>query len=129
MQIIANPVGHPDEFKEEYCELLIEHMSLGKSFESFAGHPLVKACRATLYNWAERHPKFLDAKKKGESGSLFWHEDLIHRATVNPKDCPVNTALLCFKMKNQHGWADKVEHSTDSKSVPIIQLKYKIEKK
>ena len=30
-----NPVGRPTKYKPEYCEMLIEHMSEGLSFESF----------------------------------------------------------------------------------------------
>lgn len=65
--------GAPDRYREEYCEKLVQHMAEGGSFESFGAE--VGVCRFTLYNWAERYPKFFDAKHLGESKALKFYED------------------------------------------------------
>jgi len=67
-------VGRPDKFKEQYCEDLIKHMEQGLSFRSFAG-----ACRVsiqTIYDWADRYPQFLDAKKIGMGLSMIVWEKI-----------------------------------------------------
>ena len=66
-------VGRPTDYKPEYCEMLIKHMAEGLSFECFAA--LVDTSRETLYNWTEKHPEFLYAKKRGlEKCQLFWEK-------------------------------------------------------
>ena len=63
--------GRPTDYKEEYCEMLIAHMSKGFSFESFAG--VIGAAKQTIYNWLEANPEFMDAKNAAfEKSRLFW---------------------------------------------------------
>ena len=50
-------VGRPTDYKKEYCELLIEHMAAGFSFESFAGKLSSKLSIVLLYllkNFSDR---------------------------------------------------------------------------
>lgn len=68
----VKPNGRPSDYEPRFCEMLIEHMTEGMSFTSFAS--LVNVCRATLYNWLDNHPEFLDAKKRGDMKSLYWWE-------------------------------------------------------
>lgn len=57
--------GRPTKYKPEFCNLLIEHMKRGLSFESFGAEDGVGVSKETLYNWLERHKEFLDARKRG----------------------------------------------------------------
>ncbi len=66
------PAGQPTSYKEEYCEMLIEHMSKGFSFRSFAG--VVDVCADTIYEWCKQHSKFSDAKSQGEEKSRLFYE-------------------------------------------------------
>lgn len=121
---ITRPVGRPTVYRNDFCELLIEHMSNGMSFESFAGHPKVRVARAQLYVWREKHKEFQDAFEKGQSGKEYYLEGIALQASLNPKTFPVNTGLLCFFLKNQIGWKDRVEHTGDV--AKPITLNYKI---
>ena len=102
--------GRPNEFKDEYCQMVIDHMAEGLSFESFAA--VVKCCKQTLYNWAKDFPQFLDAKNKGfEESRLFWEKMGINIA----KSGEGNSTAFIFNMKNRfrEDWNDKqeIEHS------------------
>jgi len=110
-------LGRPTMYRPEYCEELIEHMSRGLSFHSFAGK--VGVSRETLYNWAERYPEFLYSKKIGEQKSLyFWettgndgmrekeHKDDEGKTLYKEK---LNSAIWIFNMKNRFKWTDRLE--------------------
>lgn len=78
----AGKIGRPTLYRPEFCDLLVAHMGLGRSFESFGAGVLaqephkLRVNRSTLYDWEERHPAFADAKKRGEDASLLFHEEL-----------------------------------------------------
>lgn len=57
-------------YDPKYCEMLIKHMSSGKSFESFGGVEGVWVGRSTLYEWAEKFPEFKQAREVGQSARL-----------------------------------------------------------
>lgn len=124
-------VGRPTKYKPEYCNLLIEHMAAGLSFESFGA--VVECSKQTIYDWLDAQPEFLDAKKIGTAKSLLFWEKLGIRGTVgvpvewNGKQAKgnFNSGSWIFNMKNRFGWRDKVEHSGD-KTAPLV-LNYKID--
>lgn len=99
-------MGRPPLYKPEYCQLLIEHMSSGLSFESFAG--VVRACRATIYGWCDTYPDFLDAKKQGFA-LMHLHDEKLYIDGMRGKNKNVNTTLMLFKMKNCHNWTERTE--------------------
>ena len=102
-------VGRPSVYKPEYCQMLIDHMASGLSFESFAG--LIGVCRATVYNF-EKHPEFLDAKKIAfERNRLFWEKVGVEGMFMGGKDNPFNATVWVFNMKNRFNWSDKKETS------------------
>ena len=51
------PIGRPSKYDSKYCDMLIEHMSEGLSFESFAG--LIGTCKETIYEWTRKHPELI----------------------------------------------------------------------
>jgi len=95
-------------YKEEYCDLLIKHMSGGLSFESFAGLPNVRAHRQILYKWTDEYPEFAQAKKEGVDASLLWWENL-GQGAITGQVPGFNAATYIFTMKNKFGWRDKQE--------------------
>jgi hypothetical protein len=115
------PAGRPTDYKEEYCEQLIQHMARGFSFESFAGK--VGVSKQTIYTWAETHPEFLDSKNAAfEQSRLFWERVGIELATGQNTDA--NPTAWIFNMKNRfrEDWNDKkeIEHSGEVKKTVII---------
>lgn len=65
------PRGRPTDYRPEYCQLLIDHMASGMSFETFGVS--VGCVTATTYSWLEKHPDFLEAKNIAEQECRrFW---------------------------------------------------------
>ena len=50
-------------YKEEYDQMLINHMSQGYSFESFCA--VIGRGRRTLFDWLEMFPSFKESKEIG----------------------------------------------------------------
>lgn len=106
--------GHPPHYKPEYCEMLLEHMSKGLSYESFAG--LIGCCRKTLYNWETQFPEFLHTKSVGLEQSLIYWEKLGIDNIINFSESSfqggsssrsLNASVWVFNMKNRFKWRDK----------------------
>jgi hypothetical protein len=123
-------MGRPTKYEPIFCEMLIDHMSRGYSYESFAGK--ISTVRATLYNWEQIHSDFLDAKNVGvEKNLLFWEEQGIegmHNQTIKDEDGMVvtksiNATVWIFNMKNRHKWRDKSEAEiAEEKDRPLREL-------
>ena len=117
---MANSVGRPSEFKQEYCDQLINHMASGLSFEAFAG--FLSVSKQTLYNWADANPEFLDAKRIGTEKCRFYWEQLGVDHIVNSDKTSLNTGVYVFNMKNRfpEEWKDKkeVDNTHDFKNRP-----------
>ena len=71
---VVNARGAPTLYREQFCDMLIEHMKHGNTFESFGA--LVRCGVATLYNWQAAHPDFLEARKLGMSYLRKFYEDM-----------------------------------------------------
>jgi len=70
----SDPGGQPTKYRSKFPEMLEKHMAEGGSFCSFGG--VVRATEPTLYNWADAHPQFQEAKDLGELLSLKFYEDI-----------------------------------------------------
>lgn len=110
------PAGRPTKYKKRYCQDLIDHMSQGYSFESFAG--LIGTTKDTIYAWSRKHKEFSDAKKAGtEASRMFWErmavDNLINSTETRGKSSSsksLNSTVWIFNMKNRFGWRDRVEN-------------------
>lgn len=101
--------GRPTKYKPEYCEMLIEHMANGLSFESFAG--LISVNLDTLYEWDKVQTAFSEAKKAGfEANRLFYERAGVQQVLTGQGSA---TALI-FNLKNRFPkqWRDKQEVDT-----------------
>lgn len=114
---MAKP-GQPTKYREEYCQLLIEHMSAGYSYETFGA--TIDVARSTVFNWEEQFPEFLDAKRKAfDKCQQFWETIGIQGIWNEPNGRTLNTGNYCFQMKNRFKWSDRVELSGDDEK-PIM---------
>lgn len=116
-------MGRPTKYKVEYCEMLVEHMSEGLSFESFASK--VDSHRETLYSWAKKYEDFANAKKKGKEKCLeFWES--MGRSGAAGKLPGFNAAAWIFNMKNRFLWRDRQDiittDLTEKKSITESDL-------
>lgn len=113
----SKAVGAPTKYKKEYCEMLIEHMACGYTYESFAGRDEIEVHRDTLYAWEKYFPEFSDAKKVGRSKQLLRDETTLMMLTAG-KFPGGSVAAHIFKMKNCHHWSDnpvKIDPEADKK--------------
>lgn len=109
-------LGRASKYKEEYCDLLIEHMKKGLSFDSFAG--IVKVNLDTLYEWGKVHKEFSEAKKLAfEENRIYWEE--IGIAGMVGKIPGFNATIWIFNMKNRFKWRDN--HHIEQNSNVTIQ--------
>ena len=115
-------VGRPSLYRPEYCQLLIEHMEKGLSYEAFAG--VVGVSKQTIYDWEKANEEFLDAKNRGiERARLFWEQkglDGLFSETFEDKDAKtrssksINAPIWLINMKNRFGWRDKQPGEVDT---------------
>jgi hypothetical protein len=117
-----NQGGRPSKYKKEYCESLVDHMAKGFSFASFAG--LVGVCEDTLFEWADAHSEFDEAKSRAFAKcQLFWEQmgsdgawNFSGEGSKN-----LNTTYWIFNMKNRFKWRDKHADEHDTK-VEVTQV-------
>lgn len=113
--------GRPTKYRPEYCQMLVDHMASGWSYESFSAE--INTVRTTLYNWEKQYPDFLYAKKMGKEKLLFFYEkkaaDLIDGKITG------NAAVFIFSSKNKIGWTDKQEIAQETNKT--ITLKYSLD--
>ena len=108
--------GRPTDYKPEYCEQLIRHMSKGFPYETFAGE--IGVCRKTIYNWEEDHPEFLYAKNIGKEQSYAALMKLgMGGMTGQFKN--FNATVWIFMMKNMCGWRDKQDVTVKTRTFHI----------
>lgn len=101
--------GQPTKYKKDYCQLLIDHMSDGYSFESFAGRHDVRVAIDTLYNWANLFPDFSEAKRQACAARLKAHEE---RALQIARGGRGNATMQMFIMRTQHkSWQEKTQET------------------
>ena len=110
--------GAKSQYKEEYCEQVIEMMKEGQSkAEVCLG---LNCCFQTFLNWQKENPLFLEAVKKGVNLSKGVWEQKGRLAAFGQLE-GFNATAWIFNMKNRFGksddfnekWTDKqeVEHS------------------
>jgi hypothetical protein len=114
--------GRPTSYDPKYCEMLIEHMATGMSFEAFAG--LIEVSNKTLYSWAEANPDFLHAKEIAfEKSRLFWEKASVEHLINQYQGPTLNNTNWVFNMKNRFPkeWRDRqeIEHSGDA-AKPLV---------
>jgi hypothetical protein len=102
--------GRPSSYETKYCQMLIDHMAQGFSFETFAA--LINKHPDTVNEWARHggkheHPEFSDAKKVAFTHNrLFWER--IGQDGMRGKIRNFNATVWIFNMKNRFKWHDNV---------------------
>ena len=93
-------------YQKKYCQELIEHMSNGFSFCSFAH--VVGVSVNTIINWDKEHPDFNDARAMGQTASYYFWQKL-GLAGVQGKVRGFNANAWIFTMKNRFDWREAKE--------------------
>lgn len=109
--------GRPTNYKPEYCEKLIKHMSMGYSFETFA--LTVNATPKMVYRWVKDKEDFRHAKELADKASrLFWEGVGIEGSVGDLKNW--SAPGWAFNMKNRFGWHDQHDKDKTQTVQPIL---------
>ena len=92
-------MGRKSKFKQEYIQLIEQHLKSGYSYTSFASRLNIHI--DTLYEWEKRFPEFSEAKKVGLMHAQSFWEDIGRDMAING-----NFNAWKFNMKNRFGWRD-----------------------
>lgn len=113
------PVGRPTKYRPEYCEKLIAHCRKGLSFESFGA--TVGVAKDAVFEWANKHKEFSDAKEIARNLNLLWWEEQGSQGLWNSKQ--FNSTVWVFSMKNRHGWKDSkaLDHNDVTPLNPLLE--------
>ena len=107
------PAGRPSKYSKTYCDEAISVLGQGHSIGALAGE--LGVARATIFNWMDEYPEFLDAVKKGQAKSAkFWEEKLLQVAS-GTADGNVVSIIFGLKTRAHEDWRDttETEHSGD----------------
>lgn len=99
----TNPAFDPhnrEKFKPEYCQIVIDHMSQGRSVVSFAAE--VGVSKRTVYNWAQRIPEFADAIEHAQTLCERWWENKGQDSLDSGKS--FNDRVYQLHMMNRFNW-------------------------
>jgi len=96
--------GRPSDYKPEYCQMLIEHMAKGGTFEGFAG--VVNTTFKTLHNWAKKYPDFLHAKKLAFAKSKMFWDTIGLRIVISGRG---NIKGWMYNMSNRFNWKESLD--------------------
>lgn len=136
-QMIRGATGRFEiKFQDEFCEMLIEHMADGFSFESF-GKKIKTGCR-TLYYWVENYPDFADAKEIGDMAALYADELKLERAKRGDKAINIIATMFSLKTRHHKIYGERVKHThvdavtakieeeSENSNQVLVQLAYKV---
>lgn len=104
-------MGRPTTYREEFCQMLIEHMEQGFSFESFAG--VAGTTIETLREWSNpnkdnHQPNFVLAKALGFPKCQYFWEDVGIKGTKGHYK-NFSAPAYIFNMKNRFKWTDRTD--------------------
>lgn len=118
--------GRPSDYKPEYCDMVIEHMSEGASLTSFAAS--IRCARSTINVWMEAHPEFSESVKIAKACCAQWWEQVGRKNAVEGSG---NATLVIFGLKNMgaEDWRDKqeIDHTSGGEKLqaPVYQVVHK----
>jgi len=112
------------KYKPEYCQMLIDHMSKGFSYETFGAE--VSCGRTTLYDWELVHPEWKAAKKEAmERAQKFFETRLIAKISgqeikgVKVKDIDTSCLIFALKTRFHHTYSEKNELKVSGEAINI----------
>jgi hypothetical protein len=109
------------DYDPRYCDMLIAHMSTGKSFYSFGA--ICGVSKAALARWCDRHPEFKEAKEIGKLKALDKLEEAGLQGMHEGKS--FNAMVWSFIMRSrfrEEGYQDRESSSEQINIQNNVQL-------
>lgn len=108
--------GRPTEYRDEYCQMVIEAMAQGLSLTAFAG--MIRVSREAVYSWISRHSEFADAVARARSARTLALEQKLLRSR---KGAETTAAIFALKNAQPDEWRD-LKHTETTHLHAIAQL-------
>lgn len=123
-------MARPIKFKPEYCEMLIDHMSKGFSYETFAGE--INCGRTTLYDWERVHDDWKEAKATAmEKAQTFFEQRLVAKLAgqkfKNIDTKLIDTSCLIFALKTRFHKTYSEKQKVEQDANVEINLNYNMD--
>jgi hypothetical protein len=96
---------------KKLCDELIDHMSLGADFKSFAGK--VGVSDQALRNWRKQNPEFEEAYQIGLMKSYTWWEKKSREVFASRNKMDVG--MFVINMRNRFGWLTRDKETAPAK--------------
>jgi len=112
----------PVKYRPEFCELLVEMASEGKSEAEFAA--AVGISQPLITHWTETRPRFKQAREIAGEVYRAWLENFYRNAMTNNVPCQPSLLLRLTKVKL--GWTDRDEGAGKGPSgeIPVVVNAY-----
>jgi len=130
---------NPVKYREEFCDLLVEHMKMGKSYDSFPSriydHCKMYVGLTTMYDWEKKYPEWKNAKAIAVSKALDFYETRasvkVSGQTVKGIDAKlIDSYVLMGMLKTRfykiYGDKQRIEHDIDEETKEQLKLCYKL---
>ena len=99
--------AQPRAYKPEYCDMLIQHMSQGLSFDTFGA--AVGVSKKVLRAWLDAEPDFRDAREIGDSYLLlFWERMGVAGAAGKLKNFTCRAWEVNMRVRFKDTWRDDI---------------------
>jgi hypothetical protein len=112
--------GRPPKYRKDFHpEDYLAQSKNGKTVAQIAAKWDI--ARSKIYTWAEKHPEFGEAFKRGKEMSEAWYIDIGQAAMLGklPSGTKFNLGAYVWLTKNMFRWADRVEQEIESKPAEI----------
>lgn len=112
----GRPTKFGDDMLEKAYDYLENHVTYGDPVPNIAGlADELGICEKTCYNWAEKHPSFLQSLDRLKTKQ---HRKLLSGGLLNE----LNATIVKLGLTNNHGYRERTEvdnKSTDGSMTPI----------
>ena len=108
--------GRPSEYKQEFCDKVVEAMAAGLSLTAFAGS--IRVARETVYAWTAQHREFSDAVARGRAARTLHLERKLLAARYGAQ---CSAAIFALKNAQPDEWRD-LKHTETMHLHAIAQL-------
>jgi len=117
---MTNGAGRPTKYDVSFCQRVDEYLATtGReqtslpTYEGFA--VFLGVTRKTLFNWAEKHKKFLHSLEKILTVQA---KQLIDDGIYGGKE--VNATIVKLMLQNNHGMRERKDITSGDKPIPIM---------
>ena len=114
------PAGRPTKYKPEYCETVLMVGEEGGWLSEMA--EACDVCRATMDNWAEDHPEFLEALTRAKQKSQAWFEREGRKGLFADRfNAPLWSKQMAARHPTEYSEKQRLEHSSpDGTMTPSV---------